>query len=422
MALDPTIALGYNPPQINFMQNAQAGLGMAQTAQNIQNLQAAQPGIVAQSQQQQVQAAQANRDFSIQQQIGANAKQFTNDDGTVNYPAVYSYLDSIGAGDKKQQVAKEYLTNTSTAVSNATNQVALAQAKQTAGQQFNTMLASRHQSLLQQGMSVGQADMEIQKSIAAVKNNNPGLMDYSQLPQPGTDLSKWSVAQLASTQTENEREQLAQNQTNLQIAQQGANTSYQSMLTSGRSQQEAAAAQEVTAQQEYGQHQLYSNASMLGQQLDSGGALTGKLSQFQAKYAGNAAYAPYISAVARYNQANGTTLSPADPGTWKVLSNESNVHLINGNAYHNVYLAGSQNPATSVPAGGPQPIRPTLPGQPPAVTPAPGPTGAQQQPGTIPSAQVPIGGITQIKNAADYNALPSGAHYITPDGKHKVKQ
>ena len=117
MAIDPSIALQVKAPTGPDMPSI---LGMAQTAQGIQqsqaqtaNLQAANPGIQAQSQVQQQQAVNAQREQQAQQMSQQIMQQNmkTNPDGTQTLDVVGAANDYAKAGlnDQSSKMLKPYL-------------------------------------------------------------------------------------------------------------------------------------------------------------------------------------------------------------------------------------------------------------------------------------------------------------------------
>ena len=391
MALDPTIALGYNPPQTNFLQNAATGIGLAATAQGIaasrQQVAASQTeqaNIAAQLPSYQAKAANDVRDLMIKRFTGQHLSEITqpspgNPDGTpagtpfkdgsdgvsngapavINYPAAMALYKSIGAEDAVPAIAKEFATSTQQAISTASSQ-----------QDYNQKLYDSGKGIAASiGASVdaapeGQKVATAQRLTAgAQKLFGYAVVNDNTNPVPTTEEE---ASQNAKTAMEGvippaTIQQIKQNQEQIDISKQNLG------LTAAATQMSIGNLNDTALQQQNLQKQAYNAADATQRLVNAGARFEGGL--WVARFANDQDTMLANAGISDWKAQNPNVAVPQTPGGWSQALNQlGDQHLIRYSVLHDTALKAHG----FLPQAG-------QPGSPPGA-PTPAPTAPAPQP------------------------------------------
>lgn len=245
MAIDPSISLGYKPPQqLDMLGAATSGMKLAQMGQSI--AQSQQEVLASQQAVEASKAAQANTeaalpgiqaDSSVKQRAMAfnqwktdNAANYTNEDGSLNIAKFVGGANKAGYSTEAQTVAASDLDNKSKAITNATNQ----QSKDVATSTFTSTAANHIATLLDNPkLSADEKAAQLRKHTDYLNTLVPGSGDQvlSLLGTPSEDGKSITVNDKA-VQANAQATMSKQEQVTNQISQQNANTSAQNASTS----------------------------------------------------------------------------------------------------------------------------------------------------------------------------------------------
>ena len=370
MAIDPSISLGFKPPvQLDASGAIGRGISMAgeamkpalyqaeinQSNQQTQNLAAQHPGIVAQSQQQQTSAETAARDLSINKLMGANGDKFQTNDPvsgapTVDYPKLTSYLQGIGAGDKFPEVAKSYLETSKKVIGNSTDQNTLNNNQYSQGLIGAGIVAQRINKQVDDGLTTGEIQQNYTKTRQGLIDHlGTGVINDSTMPENPRDIKEWARVTAAGSITPEQNIINKQTDSQIQIAQQGAEISKQSMLQNGASVSQTMGGLKQNADNEFANSSFYTTGASMANKIFGPSGLGMSFDAYKANILGDTAYAPYVAAVAKYNTENGTTYKGNEAGMKDLLLESGMKHHITGQGFQNTYGNMTNPQMSSVP-------------------------------------------------------------------------
>lgn len=368
MAIDPSISLQFKTTPFDYAASMQKGMNVALTQQQIAqsqqeieaskaaqaNTEAALPGVQGVSQSQVTKGAADARDFSIKTQLGANGDKFQTTDPTtgavsLDHGKMVAYLQSIGAADKVPEVATDYLKNATTAISNATSQNALDVAHREQGNKGASILAQEVLGRIAQGQTIGQVSQFYKTGRDGLKQQlGAGAVNENSLPESPEDLAVWAKSKAAGNVTAQEAIQNKQRDKEIAIVGMNANTSYQNMLQGGATVAQAQGTLKQASDNEFANSSFFNIGADMGKKMiGTGYAKTAKL--YMENVANNPAYAPYVGAVAKYNQENGTNYIGNEAGIPDLLIEAGQKHHVNGEGQFNTYKNTLNPKMTSVP-------------------------------------------------------------------------
>ena len=438
--IDSTIPMGIRPPvQLDIGGAMQTGLNIAKTRQDIITSQAALPGVQGTAQSLATKGSQDARDFSIQQQIGANSHLWQTMDKNGNpqtdYAAQGDFLRSIGAGDKVQAINQDALKTENAVISNTTNSQDLNTKVQATQQQASQVIAGEDLADEQNGLTHGQIAINHARRLKATFEANPLLENSSNIPQEYS--SEWAKSTRKGVITEQQQITNKQNQEQINISQQSANTSYQSMLQGGATVAQAQGALKQSSDNEFANSSFFNTGAALGKDI-IGSGIGKTIELYTANVLNNPKYAPYVAAVARYNQEYGTTFDGHEAGMSQLLLEGGAKHHVNGQGSLNTYQNTLNPNMTSVPQN-PIPAQNTaMPGQ-GGYTPVTDANFKQGGPklnlppteaniktkglGLTRNGEIKSSGKTPIiRSQAEYDKLPVGSHYADSNGNLHTKK
>ena len=327
--------------------------GQALTEQQTANAAAQNPGLVAGSEQARTQADTAKRTFDFQKWAGANSASWMKKDSNgnmvkdangqpqIDMPVMMAAANSAHYTDMIPSLAKSWSDNTSNQISNATNQQSLDAATIKNGadaQGMTAMFADAIKDPEQQKSALAAGVKHIGDIFGTDSPTYKNIASNFANPSAPSNVEAKSFILGSKSQTLTAQQQRVNAQTDqqIQIAQLQADTSRQSMLQSGVSTQQALGETKRNADVENGNASFFNNGSTMGQQIiGTGIAKTAEL--WKANVLNNPAYAPYVGAVAKYNQENGTAYLGNEAGLPALLAEAGAKHHISGQGYLNSY-------------------------------------------------------------------------------------
>lgn len=247
MPIDPSIAMGFKSPDINLGRSALAGVDVNTMQAENANLQAANPGIVAES-------AIKTRDAAWQQWLSQNAQNYRKTDAQGNdagpdFPAMIAASNGAGFPDKSEALAAAHADRLTKDISNVKDQTNVDLLKP---QAVNTMMANIASQVDTTADPATQAlQYKRARDVAVHASGGQGSYADQMLPQqPPKDVASWKIGMHEATIS-------PEKQQDISIQKQNANSSTLSAVTQSKNQQMSAAGNDVVAQEHLAKSTTY---------------------------------------------------------------------------------------------------------------------------------------------------------------------